>query len=132
MGAQATQVHKFWVGLYESHDGHKLFMEHAQLIGKTPDDLVHVLPLVIHEDAGPYAKSRSCVEVSWSSLIGEGPEKECKFLSFTYLKETKAETALKFPNRAWRTVMDSLAMLANKVQPPESRLAGNTPSSRLY
>ena len=124
LGAQATQVHKFWVGLYESHDGHKLFMEHAQLIGKTPDDMVHVLPLVIHEDAGPYAKSRSCVEVSWSSLLGEGPEKECKFLSFTYLKETKAEMAHKFPNRAWRSFIDSLAMLASKVHPPESRLAG--------
>ena len=58
LGAQATHVHKFWVGLYESHDGHKLFMEHAQLIGKAPDDLVHVLPLVIHEDAGPYARDQ--------------------------------------------------------------------------
>ena len=35
----------------------------------------HMVPLAIHEDAGPYAKASSCVGFSFSGVLGQGDEK---------------------------------------------------------
>ena len=124
LGADAIALFKFWDGLYTSVEGQKFWMEHPQLQHKTPIDLVHTLPLVVHEDAGPYSKTQSCVEVSFSSVLGKGIELQCKFLVFSYLKENKAVLAKKQPNKAWPAVIKDLVLLEGGLHGPESELAG--------
>jgi hypothetical protein len=124
LGADPQALLSFWTGLYNSIEGQRLFSEHKQLQGRTPQDLIHTLPLVVHEDAGPYGKTQSVVEVSWSSLLGKGTDLQCKYVSFTYLKETKAELEAKLPNRAWHDFIDSLVLLRQGFHGPESALSG--------
>ena len=120
LGAKPDEVLQFWEGLYASDEGKLFASEHKQLIGKTPQDLCHTLPLTIHEDAGPYAKNRSVVEVSWASILGRGRDIECKFVAFTHLKENKSVTATREPNRAWRRFIDSLVLLETGIYPEGS------------
>ena len=123
LGAVPASVEQFWTNLHSSAEGRHLFEEHKQLIGKTPADLRHTLPLTIHQDAGPYAKHRSVEEVSWSSCLGKGSEIECKFISFTFLKERKAEAMQREPNRAWSRFIDSVTLMEEGVHSPGSTLA---------
>ena len=79
---------------------------------------------MVHEDAGPFSKTKSMVEVSFSSLLGMGNELTCKLLAFTYLKETQAELANKQPNKAWPAIIKDLILLEGGLHGPESELAG--------
>ena len=58
MGADPAKLLDFWTGLHNSEEGRRLSHEHKQLRGKDPRDLTHTLPLVLHEDAGPYRKGK--------------------------------------------------------------------------
>ena len=124
MRADPAKLLDFWTGLHNSEEGRRLWHEHKQLRGKDPRDLTHTLPLVLHEDAGPYSKGHSMVEVSFSSLTGKGTDLQTKFLSFAHLKLTNAELDASNPNRAWHRFIDSLTLLADGVHPPGSTLEG--------
>ena len=56
------------------------------LHNKQVGDLVTTVPCVLHSDAGPCTKTRSANIVSWSSLVGRGPEKTSKLQVYTNLK----------------------------------------------
>ena len=79
-GADPAALFKFWDGLYTSDEGHKFWMEHPQLKSKTPRDLVHTLPLAVHEDAGPFSKTKSMVEVFFQVCSGRAMNSHANFL----------------------------------------------------
>ena len=72
LGAEPSKLRSFWRGFRNSPGNRSVFETHHYLRGKTLAELSHVVPLCIHEDAGPMTKSKSANVVSWSSLVAEG------------------------------------------------------------
>ena len=91
LGANSDKCFRFWEGIYASTAGRELFDLHPALMGKTPADLRHAVPLFLHEDAGPYSKRRSANCVSYSSILGIGREKDTKMLFSSEVKFSKED-----------------------------------------
>lgn len=70
LGANPTKVKDFWRQFLSTPYGVELHQSHPAIRGKTPDELSHCLPLLLHADAAPYAKKKSAVFVQWGSLLG--------------------------------------------------------------
>ena len=70
---------EFWTNFLSSKSGQEYAAHHPHLRGKTVRDLKNTIGLRIHEDSGPYSKSKSVDVISWSSMLGKGSEKECKY-----------------------------------------------------
>ena len=71
----------FWRGLFSSPEGMEFKSLHPHLRGKTLAQLAHSIPLRIHEDAGPFTKTKSMDVVSFSSMLGRGTELQTKYPS---------------------------------------------------
>ena len=111
LGADPAKVKRFWERLYMSDEGRRMFEEHGHLRGKTPLDLHHCLPLTLHEDAGPFTKTRGVNIISFAGLLGMGSEMQVKLPSFTYIKKAKADQAV--PEAAWRRFILGFDRLAD-------------------
>ena len=94
LGFRAASVEKFWIGVWESEDGARLFAEHPSLRGKTPPDLKRSVPLCLHEDAGPFSKKKSMHVLSCSGLLGVGTEKETKLLFSSHVSKKGEKSVL--------------------------------------
>ena len=57
--------------------------------GTTYDDWKRMVPLTMHEDAGPYTKRLSANIVSFGGLLGRGGEKMCQYPIISYIKERR-------------------------------------------
>ena len=58
-GADENIIEQFWQGLFLSQDGRELRRLHPQLRNRDPYELRHHIPLILHEDAGPFSKRKS-------------------------------------------------------------------------
>ena len=64
-----------------------LFDLHPHLRGRSLESLTHTIPLLIHQDAGPYTVTRKSADlVFYSSLLALGSDLETHFLAFSELK----------------------------------------------
>ena len=106
---------RFWTGLWESESGRDIFETHPDLQGKTPPDLIHTLPLTIHEDAGPFTKRLSMNTISWGCCIGTGTELETKNIFAAHVKEKGSRLSTQDPG--FRMMVDSFAVMASGVGP---------------
>ena len=88
MGADEDLVARFWHGYRNSADGREAIALHPHLKHFTDEDFKYTVPCVLHEDAGPYSKNRSCDIVSWSSLTGRGSDLMTKYVHHTELKHS--------------------------------------------
>ena len=88
MGADEDLVARFWHGYRNSADGREAIALHPHLKHFTDEDFKYTVPCVLHEDAGPYSKNRSCDIVSWSSLTGRGSDLLTKYVHHTELKHS--------------------------------------------
>ena len=88
LGADPVEVEAFWSSLFASTDGKELQQLHPHLSGRTPHELRFSIPLIMHEDAGPYGAALSCHVASWSSVLGRGTELQTKYLYGSYSKES--------------------------------------------
>ena len=70
---------EFWRGLFSSEQGMQYARSHPHLQGKTVKDLETTIATRLHEDSGPFTKVKGVDVLSWSSLLGKGTEKECKY-----------------------------------------------------
>ena len=103
LGAHRSRLKEFWSGFYSKPENQAIAKVHPALIGKRAADLNDIVPCVLHQDTGPFSKLKSADCVSFSSLVGAGPEKVCKFLIMTYIKTAGAVP----PAAAWdRTITD--------------------------
>ena len=81
----------------------------------SPADLAYTLPLVLHEDAGPYGKSTSVAILNYSSILGRGAELECKLVSAAF---TKGDNAKPLPTgRGWAMFLESIGHVLRGVAP---------------
>ena len=80
LGARDEGMLGFWTGYYNSPEGRKAWAANPYLVGKAPGDLKWHIPLHMHEDAGPFAKSRSTKAMFWGSFTSSGSDLETRFL----------------------------------------------------
>ena len=107
LGADTDKCRAFWTNFLGKPGGAAWASRHPYLRGKVPADLVCTVPLAVHTDAGPCTKALSCTCISWSSLLGDGPEKLTKFLACSYLKERgHKETTV------WEALLEDFDVLA--------------------
>ena len=59
---------------------------HPCFRGTGPADWKRIVPLTLHEDAGPYSKKKSTNVVSFNGLFGTGGEKLCQFVICSWIK----------------------------------------------
>ena len=92
LGATQSLVARFWVGFFSRPQNQDIVKRHPMLKNKVPADLATTLPCCVHQDAGPFSKTKSCDNVSFSSLLGDGDEKVTKYLNFTYIAKSDSKT----------------------------------------
>ena len=115
LGADTGEVSQFWRGLRSSPDGQEFWESHGILRNLSPADLAYTLPLVLHEDAGPYGKSTSVAILNYSSILGRGAELECKLVSAAF---TKGDNAKPLPtDRGWAMFLESIGHVLRGVAP---------------
>ena len=68
-----------WRSFVSSEEGIAYSTVHPHLKGKTVKNLESTIPCRVHEDSGPFSKVKSVDAIQWSSLVGRGTEKECKY-----------------------------------------------------
>ena len=79
LGCNAEVVFRFWdMPRCSSPDGAEMWQSHAFLKHATPRDLMHTVPMSLHEDSGPYSKKQSVDCISVASLLGSGAELDTK------------------------------------------------------
>ena len=91
----------------DAEGGAEFWACHPHLRGRSPADLKHCLPLVIHEDAVPISKHQSAYVRSWSSILGMGKETDAKFMICSYVKGGDVENL----DRSWPMVLASFDSL---------------------
>ena len=106
LGADTDKTTEFWRGFFHSPLRRRAANAHPFLAGKTPTDLAHAIPCAVHEDAGPISKQLSGNCLSWSSMLGVGPEKLTKFIMATSVKQNTTDQA------AWSAILEDFDMLA--------------------
>ena len=79
-GAYRSKLKEFWAGLFSSVDGIELRNLHRFLRGRSPEDLSTSIPLMFHEDEGPFSKTKSTNLLSWGSIVSIGDELETRFV----------------------------------------------------
>ena len=78
LGADVHTVTEFWRNLFSSKRGMEFKATHPILRNMTIQQLSTMIPLRLHEDAGPFTKMKGVNLISWSSLLGRGTELESK------------------------------------------------------
>ena len=116
LGADTVKLRAFWTEFLARPRSRAWAQRHFALRDKSPGDLVCMLPVVVHTDAGPCTKRKSAHCVSWSGLLGTGSEKVTKFFAFTYLKATSDGDA-----PAWQALVRDFRTLATDGVASEGR-----------
>lgn len=86
VGADCDKVRSFWATFRGTPEAATFLAGHPLLQGMAARDWQYLIPLTVHEDAGPYAKKKSCNVISFSSLLGEGSEKLRQWPIASYIK----------------------------------------------
>ena len=113
LGARVVEVEEFWRQLLISARGQLLRRSHPQLVGKSPSDLKHCIPLSLHEDAGPFSKRRSTNIINMGSLLGSGKDIEVRYQLCSYLKTTG--DPYDSGAAGWEAIFDDLVYLATGI-----------------
>ena len=91
LGADKLKVKEFWTNFLARPAGQDMARGHRFLRNKSPTALQSTIPVVFHEDAGPFSKTASTNCGSFSSLLGVGGEKLTKFLIYSHVTATIIE-----------------------------------------
>ena len=70
-----------------------------------------VIPLTLHEDAGPFSKRSSVSVISFNGMFGNGGEKRCQLPVATFLKESGAVPAAVLDS-LWGPILEDFQRLA--------------------
>ena len=110
LGAKPDELRTFWQGFQRQPHNRAFVERHPFLAGMGLDDLSYVVPLAVHEDAGPVSKSQSATIISWSSIVGKGSEKLTHFPIASWVKG-KHETQLS-DHPCWQVLLHDFEKLA--------------------
>ena len=111
-GAEEAKLVQFWREFLASEDGKAMAELNPFLKDKNPEELSKSIPLVIHEDAGPYAKGKSMNIINFSSLLANGAEHDTKLCIATHVKDPE-HADVKNIEVFWRELIKDFEELAN-------------------
>ena len=95
LGVDEHRLETFWAGLRKQRAFAAHVAAHTVLQGMGPDEWKRMVPITLHEDAGPFIKRKSVNVVSFSGLFAAGGEKISQFVIASYIKEgATSEVAL--------------------------------------
>ena len=106
LGADVYRTRSFWESFMENADRREWQAQHTCLRGKSVDELLHTIPLAMHEDAGPCSKKLSADCISFSSLLKAGTERLTHFLCASKIKKKSDDLKI------WEVLLRDLEMLA--------------------
>ena len=87
LGCYDEVCDRFWHGLKQSPAGQTLWREHSFLRGRTLGDMKRTIPVVFHQDSGPFSKTQSVEICNFSSIIAIGADEwEQKMLIASAIK----------------------------------------------
>eukprot|EP00959_Pyramimonas_sp_CCMP1952_P205279 4292912-Pyramimonas_sp.AAC.1 len=112
LGATAGGIQDFWERFLERPSCLEFWSKHPWLKDRSAADLRYHLPLAIFDDGVPVSAHASSYCRLWHSLLGQGTEKETRFLMGTAI-----ETGDDKPDLSWEMIMDDFARLAGPVEP---------------
>ena len=88
VGADRRKVRDFWAGFRANPEAATFLAGHPLLHGMAEADLEYLIPLTVHEDAGPFAKKKSC-NILFFECIG-GREREGAAVNDRLLHQSRA------------------------------------------
>ena len=108
LGADESRLQEFW-GTFRKHPQ---FADHIRRHSflSTFSDWGHLIPLSLHEDAGPYTKRLSVVCVSFAGVLRTGPEKQTQFLICSYIKPECRQPAGDV-DAIWAPILQNFSLL---------------------
>ena len=86
LGGDPARLREFWRQFRADLGGRDMMGQHPFLRGLSLPELAYVIPVMLHEDAGPISKSQSATIVSWSSLLASGSEKVSHYPIATFTR----------------------------------------------
>ncbi len=78
--------YNYWCAVRSKPCNRDLMESHPVVAGLGFEALQYVIPLTFHADAGPFSKTTACYVVSFSSLLGLGEAKLCKYMCAAHVK----------------------------------------------
>ena len=87
-GPNIQNTRAFWSQFFAREHTKTWADRHFFVKRKTVDDLDHVVPLTVFTDAGPSSLLKSCVVMSFSSLLAQGHEKLTKYPCGSCVKQS--------------------------------------------
>ncbi len=70
VSSDTSTLTQFWENLLQTDYGRHLATCSPALAGKSPSQLRHCVPLILHGDGVPYSKKHSALFCQWGSLTG--------------------------------------------------------------
>ena len=87
LGVDETAIKAFWDNLRTHPDFAHFAHSNSVLRSMHEADWARLVPLTVHEDAGPYTKRSTVNIISFTGVLGRGPEKTSQFVIASYIKE---------------------------------------------
>ena len=112
LGTEPGRLERFWGTLRAHSDFAAHVRDNPVLRSLGPEDWKTLVPLTIHEDAGPFTHRQSTNIISWSSLFGAGGEKKCQYMYASYIKRD-ALTGAQLES-VWAPLLHGLETLATQ------------------
>lgn len=109
LGADEQTLTDFWQAFRSTPEGLDRTARHPHLNAITADGWRRVIPISVHEDAGPFTKSLSCITVSFSSVVSTGSDKETQFLIASVIKQKGADQRM---HAFWDVLLADFCSLA--------------------
>ena len=109
MGAKPEGLEAWWAAFLERPACQEFRELHPWLRNKTPSDLKRHVPCLLFDDAGPVSATSSTFVRVFYSLVGNGSERETRYLIATGLKDGG------LPDRSWPIMLDEFGRLAQPV-----------------
>ena len=115
LGARPDVLEDYWNHMMRDQHWQDHVRNHPVLRTFTAAKWRQVIPIAIHEDAGPFTKNSGCNVISWSGLLGAGGERISQFIIGSHIKESGPSDQVKLAN-LWGAILgDFQRLLTNAV-----------------
>ena len=121
LGTNIQNTRVFWSQFFAREHTKAWADRHFFVKGRTVGDLDHVVPLTVFADAGPFSLQKSCVVISFSSLLAQGHEKLTKYPCGSCVKQSGGQVDI----GAWDRLIDDLLALTTGVVGGSSAAVGD-------
>ena len=111
LGADRNVFGRFWAGMRRDPHFTAFVNGHDVLRTFGQADWARLVPVTIHEDAGPYGIRKSCNIISWSSFFATGGAKDSQFPIASYIKNSDVPVTQEHLSNIWNPVFQDFEHL---------------------